>query len=131
VPTLVGAALFGASLLVAGGPVPSALDVTAVLLVHWALAFAYILTDPAAQAQSPSLEIAYAVGQSMPRGLSGEEILALLNSETLVHSRMDDLVANRLVRAHGDRYVLTSSVDPADPRIPRASRAPRSAEAGG
>jgi hypothetical protein len=108
-PTLGGVALFGASLLASGGQVPAALDVAAVLLVHWALASAYLLTYPAAQAQSPSLEIAFAVGRSMPRGLSREEILALLNSEALVHARMDDLVANRLVRADGDRYVLTIS----------------------
>lgn len=108
-PALVVVALHGASLLTSGGPVPSVLDATAILLIHWALASAYVLTYPAAQAQSPSLEIAYAVGQSMPRGLSREEILTLLNSETLVHSRVDDLVANRLIRADGDRYVLTPS----------------------
>jgi hypothetical protein len=45
----------------------------------------------------------------MPRGLSREEILAFLNSEALVAARMDDLVANRLVRADGDRYALTPS----------------------
>lgn len=108
-PTLVVVALLGASLLVPGGPVPSVLDAAAILLLHWALAFAYVLTYPAAQAQSPSLEIAYAVGQSMPRGLSREELLAHLDGETLVRSRVDDLVANRLIRAEGDRYVLTPS----------------------
>lgn len=108
-PTLGGAALFGASLFALGGPVASPLDSAAVLLLHWALASAYVLTYPAAQAQSPSLEIAYAVGQSMPRGLSREEILALLSSEALVHSRVDDLIDNRLIRVDGDRYVLTVS----------------------
>ena len=109
-PALVVVALLGASLLTPGGPVPSVLDAAAILPDPLgAPAAAYVLTYPAAQAQSPSLEIAYAVGQSMPRGLSREEILTLLNSETLVHSRVDDLVANRLIRADGDRYMLTPS----------------------
>jgi hypothetical protein len=108
-PTAVGVVLLGGSLLAPGGPFPPALDVAAVLLLHWALVSAYVQTYPAVQAQSPSLEIAYVVGRSMPRGLSREEILARLNSGTLVHSRVEDLVANRLVRADGDRYVLTPS----------------------
>ena len=74
-PALVVVALLGASLLTPGGPVPSVLDAAAILLIHWALASAYACDGcyPAAQARSPSLEIAYAVGQSMPRGLSREE----------------------------------------------------------
>jgi hypothetical protein len=108
-PTVVGVGLLGESLLNPRGSFPGALDLAAVLLLHWALASGYLQTYPAVQAQSPSLEIAYAVGRSMPRGLSREEILARLNSGTLVHSRVDDLVANRLVRADGDRYVLTRS----------------------
>jgi hypothetical protein len=84
VPGLVGVALLGAAPFAPEGPIPSGLDVAAVLLLHWALASTHVLTYPAAQAQSPSLEIVYAVGQSIPRGLSREEILPLLNSETLV-----------------------------------------------
>jgi hypothetical protein len=86
---------------------PFRVDAFAALLLHWALSSAYIQTYPAAQARSPSLEIAYAVVKSMPRGLSREELLASLNTGLLVRDRLDDLVANGLVRAAGERYVLT------------------------
>jgi hypothetical protein len=56
---------------------------------------------------APSLEIAYAVRRSMPRGLSREELLARLNTGALVQERVEDLVADRLVRVEGDRYLLT------------------------
>ena len=103
----------GALLVLAAGALapaagfPGALEVAAVLLLHWALSSAYIQTYPAAQAMAPSLEIAYAVRRSMPRGLSREELLARLNTTALVEGRIEDLVAERLIRAKGRRYVLT------------------------
>jgi hypothetical protein len=90
-----------------GAGLPGGLDVAAALLLHGALASAYIQSYPAAQAMAPSLEIAYAVRRSMPRGLSREELLARLNTSALVQGRVEDLVADRLVRVEGDRYVLT------------------------
>jgi hypothetical protein len=97
--------------LVAAGPSagwwPPRLDVLAILLLHGALSVAYIQTYPAVQAQSPSLEIAYTVFRSTPRGLSREELLGALESRQLVDDRIEDLVANRLVRVSGDRYALT------------------------
>lgn len=91
----------------AGGQWPPGLDVLAILLLHGALSLAYIQTYPAVQAQSPSLEIAHAVFKSEPRGLSREEVLRALGARRLVDDRLEDLVANRLVRASGDRYALT------------------------
>lgn len=90
-----------------GRGLPDTLDVVATLLLHWALAAAYVQSYPAAQAMAPSLEIAYAVHRSMPRGLSREELLARLNTAALVQDRVEDLVADRLVRLEQDRYVLT------------------------
>ena len=79
----------------------------AVLLLHLALSSAYIQSYPAAQAMAPSLEIAYAVRRSMPRGLSRHELAAQLNTRALVRDRVEDLVTDRLVRLERDRYVLT------------------------
>jgi hypothetical protein len=90
-----------------GAGFPDGLDVAATLLLHWALSFAYIQSYPAVQAVAPSLEIAYAVRRSMPRGLSRDELLARLNTKALVQDRVEDLVADRLVRLENDRYVLT------------------------
>jgi hypothetical protein len=97
---------------VAGAVAPGAgfadgLQVAAALLLHWALSAAYVQSYPAAQAMAPSLEIAYAVRRSMPQGLSREELLARLDTGALVQDRLEDLVADRLVRLERDRYVLT------------------------
>jgi hypothetical protein len=101
VPTLVAAS----AALAASAPV----DVAAVWLLHTALSSAYIQTYPAAQASSPSLAITLAVGRAMPRGLTREELLASGSSADLVETRIEDLVANGLVAASGDRYVMTPS----------------------
>ena len=53
--------------------------------------------------------------RSMPSGLSREELLARLDPRTLVQARVEDLVADRLVRLEGGRYVLT----PASARLIR------------
>jgi hypothetical protein len=116
-PAIGGVGLLGTvALLTPGGAFPTPLDVAAILLLHATLASAYVQTYPAVQAQSPSLEIAYAIGRSMPRGLSREEILARFGPGALVAARVDDLVANRLVRADGDHFTLT----PASTRLIRA-----------
>jgi hypothetical protein len=96
-----------AGALAPGAGLPDALDVAAALLLHWALSSAYVQTYPAVQAVAPSLEIAYAVRRSMPGGLSRDELVARLNTRALVQDRVEDLVADRLVRLERDRYVLT------------------------
>jgi len=90
-----------------GAGLPDTLDVAAALLLHCALAAAYVQSYPAVQAMAPSLEIAYAVRWSMPHGLSREELLARLDTGALVQDRVEDLVTDRLVRLEGGRYVLT------------------------
>ena len=107
VPTAVALLILAAGAVVPEARMPDALEVAAVLLLHLALSSAYIQSYPAAQAMAPSLEIAYAVRRSMPRGLSREELLARLNTGALVQERVEDLVADRLVRVEGDRYFLT------------------------
>ena len=107
VPTMVGVAALAMLPLAPEGMRPTVPEVGAILLLHLALASAYVQTYPAAQAESPSLEIAYVVGKSMPRGVSREELLVVLAAAALVRERVDDLVANRLVRVEGERYVLT------------------------
>lgn len=106
-PTGLALLVLAAATVFPGAGLPDALEVAAVLLLHWALSSAYIQSYPAAQALSPSLEIAYAVVRSRPRGLSREELLASLNTEALVQARVEDLVADGLIRGEGDRYVLT------------------------
>jgi hypothetical protein len=106
-PSAVALLLAAAAAVAPGAGLPDGLDVAAALLLHGALSSAYIQSYPAAQAMAPSLEIAYAVRRSMPRGLSRAELLARLNTRALVQERVEDLVADRLVRLEGGRYVLT------------------------
>jgi hypothetical protein len=106
-PAVLALLVLAAATIFPGTGLPDALEIAAMLLLHWALSSAYIQSYPAAQARSPSLEIAYAVVKSMPRGLSRDELLATVNMETLVQARVEDLVTDRLIRAEGERYVLT------------------------
>lgn len=114
-PSAVALLVAAAGVLAPGAGLPDGLDVVAALLLHWALSSAYIQSYPAAQAMAPSLQIAYLVRRSMPRGLSREELVARLNTGALVQERVEDLVADRLVRVEGHRYVLT----PASARLVR------------
>ena len=106
-PTMLAMIALGGGLFLPHAGFPAPLEVGAVLLLHWALSAAYVQTYPAAQAQSPSLEIANAVAKSVPRGLSREELLTTVGTGTLVTARVEDLVSNRFVRMEGDRCVLT------------------------
>lgn len=107
VPSVLALLVFAAGVVAPGVLSLEGLEVAAALLLQGALASAYLQTYPAAQAVAPSLEIASAVRRSMPRGLSRDELLARLNTGTLVQARVDDLVADRLVHLEGGRYVLT------------------------
>ena len=106
-PSAVAVGVGAAGALVPAADLPDRLDVAAALLLHWALSSAYIQSYPAAQAMAPSLAIAYAVHKSLPHGLSREELVAQLNTSALVQERVEDLVADRLVRVEGGRYALT------------------------
>jgi hypothetical protein len=114
-PSAVALFVVAAGALAPAAGLPDGLDVVAALVLHWALSSAYIQSYPAAQAMAPSLEIASLVRRSMPRGLSSEELVARLNTGALVQERVEDLVADRLVRVEGHRYVLT----PASARLVR------------
>jgi hypothetical protein len=106
-PSAVALLVVASGALAPGAGLPDGLDVAAALLLHWALSAAYVQSYPAVQAVAPSLEIAYAVRRSMPRGLSRHELAAQLNTRALVRDRVEDLVTDRLVRLERDRYVLT------------------------
>ena len=107
VPSAVALVVAAAGALAPGAGLPDWLDVAATLLLHWALSSAYVQTYPAVQAMAPSLEIVSAVRRSMPGGLERADLLARLNTRALVQERVEDLVADRLVRLAGGRYTLT------------------------
>lgn len=85
---------------------PALLRGAAILLLHYALSAAYILSYPAVEALSPTLVIALYLGESgapVPRG----DLAALLPDESVLEPRIRDLVESRLVRLHGNELSLT------------------------
>lgn len=84
-------------------------DLLGAMLLHLALASAYIQTYPAAQAASPSLQILLALGAHRADGLTPDELSARFTQSHLVGARVDDLLANGLLRRVEGGYALTGS----------------------
>lgn len=84
-------------------------DLLAALLLHVSLASAYIQTYPAAQAASPSLQILLGLGARRADGLTLDELSAHFSQDHLVGARLDDLLANKLVRPVEGGYALSAS----------------------
>jgi hypothetical protein len=78
----------------------------AVLLLHYALSSAYILSYPAVEAISPTLAIALLMGDS-GRALKEKELARCFPDESLLAPRIMDLVKSRLVRLDNGILSLT------------------------
>ncbi len=82
------------------------LDLTAIGLLHMALACAYIQIYPAVQAFSPTLVILLLVDKSMPEGVTQEELSEKLDDRFLLGARITDLVDANLIREAGGQLSL-------------------------
>ena len=82
-------------------------DLVSIALLHVALSCAYIQIYPASQADSPSLRLLIHVQQSMPRGLSVEEIYPLFDPLHLFQARIQDLLSSGLVQKTNGLLDLT------------------------
>jgi len=76
-------------------------------LFYFALSCAYIQFYPAAQAQSPSLQLMLAVGKAGSQGLCEEAIVRQFATQDLRESRLNDLLDARLVAESGGKLKLT------------------------
>ncbi len=76
----------------------------AVILLHYALSSAYILSYPAVEAISPTLAIALLMGDS-GRALEEGDLAVCFPDESILAPRIMDLVKSRLVRL--DKGVLS------------------------
>ena len=76
-------------------------------LLHIALSLAYIQIYPASQAASPSLKILLLVKESMPVGMTENEIQTCFNPKELLEARIQDLVDSGLVRQTDDKLELS------------------------
>lgn len=68
---------------------------------------AYVMTYPAIEVESPTLVIVDALAQSGAEGISIGEFTAAMDNDFLVRDRIDDLVAEGLVRCENGLYSAT------------------------
>jgi hypothetical protein len=73
------------------------------------LAACYVMTYPAMQANSPTLEMAHQLSAAGPGGLTRDELYRLMPERSLVLDRVDDLVTGHLAVEHEDRLCCTAS----------------------
>jgi hypothetical protein len=83
---------------------------TIVVITALALQFAacYVISYPAMQAHSPSLEIARHLAAAGPGGIARAELYARLSEASLVRDRIDDLVNDGLARERDGQLECTA-----------------------
>ena len=82
-------------------------DMCAVILLYFALSFAYIMSYPAIQAISPSLEIMMIIGEKKNKINKKEDIIKIYNENVIFEDRIFDLKKNDLIKNDGGYYKLT------------------------
>ena len=78
------------------------------IILYCSLAFAYILSYPAMEADSPSLAITYNIAKAAKAGLAKLELYKIMTDQTLVVARINDLLSDGLICIKSERYFLTS-----------------------
>lgn len=71
------------------------------------LAFAYIATYPAIEADSPTLVMAVNIAGAGKMGLSKEKLQQLMNNDLLIRPRINDLLNAKMVYLDADKFRLT------------------------
>jgi len=77
-----------------------------ILLLHFSLSSAYILSYPAVEAISPTLAIALLMGDT-GHETRFEELVRLFPDESLLTPRIVELIESKLVRLNNDTLSLT------------------------
>jgi len=85
---------------------PSLVYGAAILLLHFSLSSAYILSYPAVEAISPTLAIALFMGKTGHEARF-EELVRLFPDESILTPRIEDLVESRLIRLDNGTLSLT------------------------
>ncbi|MEW6618875.1 MAG: hypothetical protein AB1422_05950 [bacterium] len=75
--------------------------------MYISLAFAYIVTYPAIEADSPSLVMIMSIAETEPKGLDKGLFEQKMNDEILVIPRIKDLINSGLAYKDKTRYRLT------------------------
>ncbi|MBN2290531.1 MAG: hypothetical protein JXQ83_14450 [Candidatus Glassbacteria bacterium] len=88
-------------------PLPESLpEYLQVILFFTSLTIAYLFTYSALIYESPSIMIMLFVADAGPAGLSGDDLLERMTGDTLIGSRLDNLVAEKMARLDHGRYRL-------------------------
>ncbi len=85
---------------------PGLIEGAAILLLHYSLSAAYIMTYPAVEALSPTLVIALFMGESST-ATAHEELIRLFPEESILTPRIMDLARAKLVRLDNETLSLT------------------------
>lgn len=86
---------------------PSGMEHARVTVFYLALMCGYIMTYPAIEVESPSLTIVNMIAKAGPGGLPAERLYAQLDDDAMLWPRADDLVNERALVFHDNRYQLT------------------------
>jgi hypothetical protein len=86
----------------------SVIEYLHVALFFMSLAFVYITSYPAWEADSPTVLIIMAIGKAGSDGLDKSVFQKLMKDNLLLKPRVKDLVKDNMVYMDGDRYRLTS-----------------------
>ena len=78
------------------------------IVLYCCLAAAYIVSYPAIEADSPSLVIVRGIAGAGRSGLDKSEIYKAMSDEILVVARIEDLLADDLIRMDSGKYLLTA-----------------------
>ncbi|OGX29900.1 MAG: hypothetical protein A3F87_03490 [Omnitrophica WOR_2 bacterium RIFCSPLOWO2_12_FULL_51_24] len=78
------------------------------IVLYCCLAAAYIVSYPAMEADSPSLVIVRDIARAGRSGLDKSELYKTMSDEILVVARIDDLLADDLIRMDSGKYLLTA-----------------------
>ncbi len=77
------------------------------IVLYCCLAAAYIVSYPAMEADSPSLEIVRNIAKAGASGLEKRELYSTMTDEKLVVARVEDLLNDGLARLDSGKYMLT------------------------
>lgn len=83
------------------------LSIAQVCLLYVSFVVGYMVSYPAACADSPTLLILLKISEAKPYGLKKEDIESILTNNLLVNPRIQDLLDDKMIYREGDKYRLT------------------------
>jgi hypothetical protein len=76
--------------------------------LHFAITFSYLVSYTLIEADGPTFLILLALDSRAQQGMTATALSEIVTDDLFIKHRLDGMVSDRLVRADGDRYTLTS-----------------------